>query len=195
MTFHEPSTLEVLLTVAVGTVARSVYQKYVDRLGLQGHEQVLDYGSGAGTPARMLARKLLKGGGQVTCVDISEAWLQTARRRLAQYPNVSFRLGELSSLDLPDAAYDVVFVHFCLHDIPAGQRPHVVEHLARKLAPGGKLFIREPLQQLAQQEIARLMRQTGLNEIGSSTSQVPLMGPAYEGIFGVSSHQVGGNSL
>ena len=148
--------------MAAGTFARPVYSKYVDRMSLQGHERVLDFGSGAGTPARMLARKLLKGGGQVTCVDVSRVWLETARRRLARYPNVKFKLGEISSLGLPDAAYDVVLVHFVLHDIPAAERPRVVQHLARKLAPGGKLFIREPLEQLARDEIVRLMRENGL---------------------------------
>ena len=94
MTFHEPSPLEVWITVAAGTFARPVYSKYVDWMSLQGHERVLDFGSGAGTPARLVARKLLKGGGQVTCVDVSQVWLKTARKRLARYPNVAFKLGE-----------------------------------------------------------------------------------------------------
>jgi hypothetical protein len=47
----------------------------------------------------------------------------------------------------------------------------------------GKLFIREPLQQLLRQEIVHRMGQNGLSEIGSSTNQVPLVGPTYEGIF------------
>jgi len=183
MSFHEPSALEVCITIAMGALARPFYQKYVDRLGLQGHERVLDFGSGVGSPARLLARKLLRDGGRVTCVDISKVWLKTARKRLARFPNVEFKLGEISSLDLPDAAYDVVFVHFVLHDIPTGQRPHIVEHLARKLSAGGRLFIREPLRPLPQQEILRLMQQNALSELGSSLSQVPLMGPTYEGVF------------
>jgi ubiquinone/menaquinone biosynthesis C-methylase UbiE len=117
-------------------------------------------------------------------VDVSLVWLETARRRLARYPNVAFKLGEIASLDLPDEAYDVVFVHFVLHDIPARERLQVVAHLTKKLAPGGRWFIREPLEHLAREEIVRLMQENGLGEIRSSISQVPLMGPTYEGIFG-----------
>lgn len=38
MSFHEPSTLEVFINVAAGTLARSTYHEYVDRLGLKGYE-------------------------------------------------------------------------------------------------------------------------------------------------------------
>jgi hypothetical protein len=93
------------------------------------------------------------------------------------------RLGEISGLDLADASHDVVFVHFVIHDIPAGDRPHVVKHLACKLVDGGKLFIREPLNAIARDEILRLMQQNGLAELRAKSGKVPLMGPTYEGIF------------
>jgi hypothetical protein len=38
MSFHEPSALKVFITVAIGTLARPYYQKYVNRLGLKGHD-------------------------------------------------------------------------------------------------------------------------------------------------------------
>jgi ubiquinone/menaquinone biosynthesis C-methylase UbiE len=183
MSFHEPSALEVFITVAVGNLFGGFYKTAVESLELQGRERVLDFGSGAGTPARLLTRKLLQDGGQVTCVDISEVWLKTAVKRLARFPNVEFKLGEISSLGLPDAAYDVVFIHFVLHDIPAGQRPHVVTQLAQKLAAGGRLAIREPLNAISQEEIRRLMERSRLAEFEASVGQVPLMGPTYQGVF------------
>lgn len=181
---HEPSRLEIWITVIAGKLfGGSVYEPYVDSLDLQGNERVLDFGLGAGIPARLLAHELLKGGGQLTCVDISDAWLNTARKRLARFPNVDFKLGDISTLDIPDAAYDVVFAHFVIHDIPTSQRPHVVNHLARKLADGGELFIREPLNVITQDEIRRLMQQNGLAHLRASVDKVPLMGPTYEGIL------------
>ena len=83
----------------------------------------------------------------------------------------------------------MVLVHFVLHDIPATERPRVVAHLSRKLAPGGKLFIREPLEHLAQDEIVRLVRENALGESRSTINQVPLMGPTYEGVFGKATGQ------
>lgn len=171
------------ITITVGKLFGGFYRTAVESLDLQGHERVLDFGSGAGTPARLMACELLEGGGQLTCVDISKVWLETAQKRLREYPNVTFHLGEISELDIPDASQDVVFVHFVIHDIPVSQRPHVVKHLARKLIAGGRLFIREPLNVIDQDEIRRLMKQNGLSEIGSSLSQAPLMGPTFEGFF------------
>jgi ubiquinone/menaquinone biosynthesis C-methylase UbiE len=184
MNHHEPGKLEVWMTVLVGKLfGRSVYEPYVDSLGLRGDERVLDFGSGAGTPARLLARKLV-GGGQVTCVDISQVWLETARKRLARFPNVAFKLGEIFKLDIADASHDVVFIHFVIHDIPASQRQQVVNHLARKLVIGGKLYVREPLNVIGQDEIRRLLQQSGLTELKANVGTVPLMGTTYEGTFG-----------
>lgn len=183
MTFHEPSSLEVWLAIAVGRLFGGFYRTAVESLDLKGNERVLDFGSGAGTPARLMAPKLLKGGGHLTCVDVSQVWLETAQKRLRGVPNVTFHLGEISELDIPDASHDVVFIHFVIHDIPASQRPRIVKHLARKLAAGGRLFIREPLNVIAQDEICSLMEQSGLGKIDSSLSRAPLMGPIFEGLF------------
>jgi ubiquinone/menaquinone biosynthesis C-methylase UbiE len=110
-------------------------------------------------------------------------WIETAKRRLKDYSNVTFHLGEISDLDIPDASHDVVFVHFVIHDIPANQRPQLVKDLARKLVMGGKLHVREPLNVIAQDEIRRLMQENGLAELRANAGQVPLMGPTYESVF------------
>jgi ubiquinone/menaquinone biosynthesis C-methylase UbiE len=183
MTYHEPSSLEVFITVVVGNLFGSVYKTDVESLELQGNERVLDFGSGAGTPARFLARKLAEGGGTLTCVDVSQRWIETAQKRLKEYSNVTFHTGEISELDIPDESHDVVFIHFVIHDIPASQRPQVVKHLARKLEVGGRLYVREPLNAIAQDEIGRLMQQNSLAEVRAGVGNVPLMEATYEGIF------------
>jgi hypothetical protein len=59
----------------------------------------------------------------------------------------------------------------------------VVKRLARKLVVGGRLYVREPLNVIAQDEIRRLMQQNSLAEVRASVGNVPLMGATYEGIF------------
>ena len=183
MTYHEPSSLEVFIAVAVGNLYGSAYKTAVETLDLQGNERVLDFGSGAGTPARLIARKLAEGDGKLTCVDVSRVWIETSQKRLEGYSNVTFHRGEISDLDIPDESHDIVFVHFVIHDIPAIQRHQVLKDLVRKLVIGGKLYIREPLNVIAQDEICRLMQQSGLTESWANVGNVPLMGPTYEGIF------------
>ena len=183
MSFHEPSSLEVFITVAMGRLIGFFYKDYVDRLGLEGNERVLDFGSGSGNPARYLAPKLLRGGGRLTCVDISRVWMRVAQKRLKKYPNVEFKPGEISTLDIPDASHDVVFIHFVLHDIDAHERPDIVKHLARILVDGGKVFVREPLRFITQDEVRQLMQQNGLAETSSRLTEIWTQGTVYEGVF------------
>jgi len=185
MNFHEPGSLEVFITVAMGRLIGSFYKGYVDRLRLQGNERVLDFGSGSGNPARYLAPKLLKGGGRLTCVDVSRVWMQVAQRRLKKYPNVEFKLGDIATLDIPDASHDVVFIHFVLHDIPTVERADIVKHLARRLKPGGTLFIREPVERggIPAEDIRRLMKGSGLEEVKFDMTDSWFTGPIYEGTF------------
>ena len=182
---YEPSSFEVFLTVTLGNLFGGVYKDYVDRLGLKGNERVLDFGSGSGNPARFIA-PLLKDGGRLTCVDVSRVWMDVARKRLRRYSNVEFKLGDIAALDLPDAGYDIVFVHLVLHDIAAADRPRIVQHLARKLERNGRLFVREPLRIIAPDEIRHVMRQSGLEEIASSITNVKTQGNMYEGVFVIS---------
>jgi SAM-dependent methyltransferase len=179
---YEPSFFEVFFTVTVGNLFGGLYKEYVDRLGLKGGEHVLDFGSGSGNPARFIA-PLLKDGGRLTCVDVSKTWMDVARKRLRRYSNVEFKLGDIAALDLPGVGYDVVFVHFVLHDIDAAERPRIVQHLALKLKRDGRLFLREPLRFISQDEIRLLMRQSGLEEVGSSMTNIKTQGNVYEGVY------------
>ncbi len=82
--------------------------------------------------------------GHLTCVDISRVWMDTARKRLKKYPNVDFKLGDVSDLDIEDGAYDVVVIHFVLHHVDKNVRAENVSSLPHKLKEGGRLFISEP---------------------------------------------------
>jgi len=182
LTHQEPGRLEVLLTLLAGRLAGNVYRQYVDRLELRGNERVLDFGSGAGNPARYLAGRL-KAGGRLTCVDISTVWQQVIRRRLGKYSNVEFRLGDIRTLDIPDGSQDVIFIHFVLHDIPAGERPSTVQALVRTLAPGGKVYVREPLRFISGEEVRTLLGAAGLHELSARTVQVKTQGSVYEAVY------------
>ena len=183
MAIHEPNTLEVLVTRTVGALAHTVYEDYVNSLDLRGDERVLDFGSGAGTPARYLAARLLPGGGHLTCLDISHVWLDVCRQALHDSPNVAFVLGDITTLDLPPASFDAVFIHFVLHDIPAGERPPIVQALARLLTPQGRVFIREPMRFIAPSEVKALWQAVGLTETSRHDAPIPTQGEVYAGVY------------
>jgi SAM-dependent methyltransferase len=185
MDTHEPSKLEIWITLLVGhLLGGRLYEPYVEGLGLRGDERVLDFGSGAGTPARYLAARLQQAGGHLTCLDVSQRWQAVARRRLERFDHVGFLLGEVRTAPLDEGSFDLVFIHFVLHEIPASERAGTVRRLAQLLAKGGRLAMREPLSFISRDEIRRLMAASGLVEKAGRQTEVTTQGQVYEGVYG-----------
>ena len=183
MAIHEPNVLEVMVTKAAGALAHSYYEDYVQSLALAGHERVLDFGCGAGIPARYLAARLRPGVGHLTCLDISHVWLDACRQHLHDYPHVTYVLGDITTLNLPSRSFDVIFIHFVLHDLAPGERPLVVKALARVLTPEGRVFIREPMRFIAPSEVQELWQVEGLTETVRHTEHIPTQGEVYAGVY------------
>ena len=96
---------------------------------------VLDLASGDGVFAELIAGRARS----VTCVDISAAVIQAARRRLASYPNVAFHLGDMHQLPFAEASFDHVFA---MHALSYSAEPaRLLTEAARLLRPGGRLVI------------------------------------------------------
>ena len=186
MSVKEPSSVDVFFTGVLGCVTARRYNGYVNSFGLTGSERVLDYGSGSGRISRPIAQRLLQAGGHLTCVVVSEVWMNSIRKRLEKYPDVDFRLGDITSLPIEDYSYDVILVHFVLHHIDRGARNEKVRALSEKLTAGGRLFIREPVRQghgTPVDERLELMTNAGLRERSSRLTRSLAMGPVYEGVF------------
>ena len=94
-----------------------------------------DLGCGTGQLAAAVAPFVA----HVIAVDRSGEMLQTARRRLREFPNVEIRRGDLESLPIDDAVLDVATLNLVLHHIPDPSA--VLADVARVLKPGGRLLI------------------------------------------------------
>ena len=163
-----------------------LYRRYVDEMSLRGDERVLDYGCGSGAAARHLAKRLQAGGGHLTCMDVSERWQRTARRALRAYPDVEFRLGDVRGMHLPAASFDVVLVHWMLHDVPPWDRPGTVAELARLLRPGGRLFSREPTNArhgMPAAQMREVFAAAGLAETLAGEGKAPILGDHYRAVW------------
>lgn len=163
-----------------------LYRRFVDQMDLRGDERVLDHGSGSGAAARHLAARLAAGGGRLTCVDVSARLQAVLARVLRAYPDVELCCGDVRTLGLPERDFDVVLVHWMLHDVPPWDRPPILAELARLLRPGGRLFVREPTARkhgMPAAEVRRLLAAAGLTEIEGEEGRVRLVGPCYRGVW------------
>ena len=181
---YEPAPLEVKITLALGlTLLNPYYHRFVRDLHLCGDERVLDFGSGSGICSRHIAARLKKGGGKLACVDISHGWMEVVQRLLRHYDNVSYHLGHITEVDLPDSSFDLVVIHFVLHDVPENERLCVLHSLTRRLKPEGRLIVREPEGQgLTLEELNQLATAAGLHHVASSARKL-VIGPVFDASF------------
>lgn len=178
---HEPTYFEMFLTrLAFFFCGGSVYRAFADRLPLEGHERVLDFGCGMGTVAYYAAKRLPRG--HLTCLDVSGRWLKACRRTLRSFGNVSFLRTETPRL--AEESFDVAYCHFVLHDIPERELERIVPALSASLKSGGLLIFREPLSEKEKlNAIKGLMEDNGLTVKLSRVTDVPIMGNTLESVY------------
>lgn len=180
--FHEPPTLEVCINrFAVKTFARKYYRNLVKAMNLKGNERVLDFGSGAGGPALFIAKQLENAGGWLTCADVSHKWIHCAKRNLLLCKNVDFKLGYIGELELLDNDYDLINIHFVMHEIPAESRSETAAVLYKKLKNKGVVFMREPVyDDNAAKELVELFEKQGMKKKYMKEITVPVSGKSFE---------------
>src|SRR5262245_15168433 len=79
-------------------------------------------------------------------VDLSEAYVQHARRHLKRRARTSLVVAKAEAIPVPDASCDAVTNVFMLHELPPDVRRSVIREAARVLKPGGRLVMVDSLQ-------------------------------------------------
>jgi SAM-dependent methyltransferase len=101
------------------------------RAGIAAGWHCLDVGPGAGTITRWMAHQVHPGG-HVTALDLDPRHLQPA-------DNIIIRQGDVRSIDLPDAHYDLIHTRLML--LHLAERDMVLDRLIDALKPGGLLVV------------------------------------------------------
>jgi SAM-dependent methyltransferase len=107
---------------------------------LHAGEAVLDLGSGSGLDCFLAARQVGPSG-RVVGLDMTDDMLELAQRNLAKVgaTNVSFQKGEMESMPLPDATFDVIISNCVINLSP--DKDAVFRESLRVLKPGGRVRV------------------------------------------------------
>lgn len=183
--FKEPNqVLAAIQAFTTGIMARTYYRYYVEGLDFKGDERVLEYGSGSGAMSQYLAKALPNG--HLTCVDISRVWMGYMKKVARKYPNIDLMQGDIADLAIPAESYDIVYIHYMLHDVPARIQREKMRIVLAKLKNGGKVFLREPTSAghgIAPEEVRAIMRENGLREISSAPGKSPQGVTTFQGVY------------
>jgi ubiquinone/menaquinone biosynthesis C-methylase UbiE len=128
-----------------------VWERELDRAGLNGDEQLLDLGCGRGAVLIAAARRLPAGravGADLWSADQSgncpEATLANAAAA-GVAERVEVHTADLTALPFADGSFDVVTSALAIHNIPSpARRNRAVDEAMRVLRPGGQLLIADP---------------------------------------------------
>ena len=126
-----------------------IWERELDRAGLQGDEQLLDMGCGRGAVLLEAARRLPAGralgaalwSGKDQSGNSPEATLANAAAA-GVADRVEVHTADMTALPFADGSFDVVTSALAIHNIPSPERRcRAVDEAIRVLRPGGQLLI------------------------------------------------------
>ncbi|MEO8704014.1 MAG: class I SAM-dependent methyltransferase [Kofleriaceae bacterium] len=92
-------------------------------------------------------------------VDLSPAYTQIARKRLADVPELAIAVENAEALPFADATFDIATSVYLFHELPRNARRNVVAELHRVVRPGGLVVIEDSAQIAESSEIGSALRE------------------------------------
>ena len=115
-----------------------VFGHVVTRLDRSRPVAMISLGAGACGIEHTFARRIRSA--RITCVDVNATLLEQARAKAeAEDLAMRFDTADLNTVELPPAAFDLVFCHAALHHVI--ELEHLFAQIRRTLRPGGELIV------------------------------------------------------
>jgi len=83
---------------------------------------------------------------EVSALDLSQSYLDEARRALSGYRAIDFVHANAESIPFDDNTFDIVTCIYLFHELPTQVRHRIAAEMARVLKPGGMLVFMDSLQ-------------------------------------------------
>lgn len=130
--------------------------RFVRAAGGAGSVRLLDVACGTGRTLH----QLVQAHPELRCygVDLSPAYAQVARKRLADVAGVAIAVENAEALPFADATFDVVTSVYLFHELPRNARRQVAREMFRVVRPGGLVVIEDSAQLAESTEIAGALR-------------------------------------
>ena len=160
---------------------------------------VLDVGSGDGAAAAVIAPYCRS----LTCIDNNARLLETAKDRLARFPNVSVSVADAEQLPFADGSFDAVLM---FHTLTYTEQPlRALTECTRVLRPGGRLVLLcldehqqpevtapygERHQGFSKTSLSRLLGRAGLEVVATEIATREVKKPRLEVVLAVATKPV-----
>jgi ubiquinone/menaquinone biosynthesis C-methylase UbiE len=92
-------------------------------------------------------------------VDLSPAYVQLARRRLADVGELAIAVENAEALPFADATFDIATSVYLFHELPRNARRNVIAELYRVVRPGGLVVLEDSAQLSESAELAGVLRE------------------------------------
>lgn len=132
---EEQELWENILTTDSETAFREFVIEQVD---MRPTASVLSVGCGPGFETEALAQRITAEG-HVTGIDVNDAVLAAARDRCEEFPQVSFKQGDITDLPVADASYDLAIAKQVFSEI--SDINSALNELYRVLKPTGRVAV------------------------------------------------------
>jgi tRNA (cmo5U34)-methyltransferase len=99
---------------------------------------VIDLGCGTGTISKKIKESFPNA--NVTCIDIAPRMIETAKQKLADYDDITFKVGNFETTDF-DKQYDVVVSSLAIHHLESDkQKENFFRKIFNSLNPNGVFY-------------------------------------------------------
>jgi ubiquinone/menaquinone biosynthesis C-methylase UbiE len=130
--------------------------RFVREAGGAPRLRLLDVACGTGRTLHQLSRA--HPAMRLYGVDMSPAYIRTARKRLDDLDEVTLAVENAEALPWADATFDIVTSVYLFHELPRNARRNVVREMLRVVRPGGLVVIEDSAQVSESAEIASALR-------------------------------------